>query len=152
MTPRDWLATAAYVAGWSVIPILDRRAIDSGASQHALTLLVFSLAALILCAYVMIFTDKPADAIAGVSRNAYALGSAAVTAGVYLAYFDVLGSRGVLFVVMLQPALLAGQTLLAWAVLREPLDAWSLSGVVVMAAGMLVFNGAALRQWLRPAL
>ena len=63
----------------------------------------------------------------------------------------MLGSRGVLYVVMLQPALLAGQTALAAAVLREPLDRWTLSGVAVMAAGMVVYNGAyiadALSRW-----
>ena len=141
---RGWLATVAYVAGWSAIPVLDRRAMDTGAPQHALTLVVVSVAALLLAAYVLIFTDAPADAIGAAAHNAYALGSAAATAVVYVAYFDVLGSRGVLFVVMLQPALLAGQTALAAAVLREPLDRWTLSGVAVMAVGMLVYNGAYL--------
>ncbi len=152
---RGLLATAAYVAGWSAIPVLDRRAMDTGAPQHALTLVVFSVAALLLAAYVFIFTDAPADAIGTAAHNAYALGSAAATAAVYVAYFDVLGSRGVLYVVMLQPALLAGQTALAAAVLREPLDRWTLSGVAVMAAGMVVYNGAyiadAIARARRPA-
>ena len=149
MTPRDWIATATYVAGWSAIPVLDRRAIDGGAPEHALTLVVFSLAALMLAAYVLILTDAPADAIGAAAHSPYALASAAATAGVYVAYFDVLGSRGVLFVVMLQPALLAGQTALAAVVLREPLDRWSLSGIAVMALGMVVYNGASILAWAR---
>lgn len=137
MTPREWLATAVYVIGWSAIPLLDRRAMDTGAPQHSLTLVVFSLCALLLAVYVLIFTDSPSDAIGAASHNPYALCSAAATSAVYVAYFYVLGERGVLFVVMLQPALLAGQTVLAAAVLREPLDRWSLFGIAVMGSGML---------------
>ena len=136
-----WLATATYVAGWSLIPVLDRRAMDTGAPQHALTMVVFLVAALILSVYVLIFTDKPSDAIGSALHNAYSFSSAATTAAVYVAYFAILGSQGVMYVILLQPALLAGQTVLASVVLREPLDRWTVSGIAVMLFGMLVYNG-----------
>ncbi len=145
-----WVAVAAYVVGWSVIPVMDRLALTASAvSQPALSVTVLTLAALMTATYVLIFTDGPGDAIGVAAHSPYTLASAALTTAVTLAYFRVLNDGGMITVVMLQPALLIAQIGLAAAVLKEPVDRWNAAGVAVAAAGMVLFNGDAIGGWFR---
>ena len=150
MTVATWVAVAAYVGGWSVIPVMDRLALTaSSVSQPALSVTVLTLAALMTATYVLIFTDGPGDAISVAAHSPYALASAALTTAVTLAYFRVLDDGGMMTIVMLQPALLLAQTGLAAAVLKERVDRWNVAGVAVAAAGMVLYNGEAIVAWFR---
>ena len=142
------LAVAAYLACYSVIPVLDKLALET-VQQHALTWVVLSLATLVMSAYALLFTDAPCDAAGVAVRSPYVLASGAITTLWYLAYFYILADKGVLFVVMLQPVLLIAQTGLAVAVLREPIDRWNVAGIGVMAGGIVVYNMAYLLSVLR---
>jgi len=133
------LLTALYVAGWSLAPTLDGVALRT-VEQHALAWCVFSGGALVFSASVLIFSDRPMDAADAALHSPAALGSALATAAAQLAYFGLLDLRGVQFVVMLLPALLVTQTLTAYAVFREPLGPWELSGMGIVVAGLVVYT------------
>lgn len=141
------VSVVAFMACFSTIPVLDRLAL-ARVGQHALTWLVLALASLLMTTYVLIFTDSPATAAYDASRSPYALGSGALTALLYVAYFRVLADRGMLFIVTLQPLLLATQTVLAVVVLRESVDAWNIAGICVIVVGTVVYNGAYLKTFL----
>lgn len=150
LAAATWVAVAAYVGGWSVIPVMDRLALTaSSVSQPALSVTVLTLAALMTAAYVLIFTDGPGDAISVAAHSPYALASAALTTAVTMAYFRVLNDGGMMTIVMLQPALLIAQTGLAATVLKERVDRWNVAGVAVAAAGMVLYNGEAIGAWFR---
>ena len=80
-----------------------------------------------------------------------ALGSAALTALTQLAYFGLLELRGVQFLIMLLPIVLVSQTATAYAAFREPLGWWKLAGLLVVVAGLVVYNGASFVPEAPPA-
>lgn len=135
--------SAAYVAIWTVIPVLDKIALRA-AEQQALTWTVFCLAFLLLTACTL-FTDNAAENMSAALHSPWALSSGALTAAVYLAYFALLHERGVVYIVVLQPVIIVLQTAAGVVLFKDPLDRWNVAGGLVMLIGMAVYNATLIR-------
>lgn len=135
---------AVYLAGWAAIPVLDKFALrDHGEVYLAWS--VFALSAAFVAVYGILFEEGNYVRAAGrAMASGYVLASAVCTCTVYAVYYILLDARGVLLIVMLQPAILIAQAVLAAIVLREHVTAWNAGGIAVMLLGMLLFNAEAL--------
>ena len=142
---RVAIVSVAYTALWTVIPVLDKIALRS-AEQASLTWTVFCLCFLFLTTYTLLFTDNAADNMSAALHNPWALGSGALTAVVYLAYFALLKERGVVYIVVLQPLIIVLQTAAGVLIFKDSLDRWNVVGGIVILLGMGLYNATPIRD------
>lgn len=140
--------TIIYVVGWSLIPTFDKLALRT-ADQFALTWSVFMLCFIFMSTYFFIFTADVNTTAQGAIYNKYTLISAGGTTIVYISYFVLLNTKGVLYIVVLQPLLIGLQAIAGMLILKETLNVWNWCGMAVIIMGMLVYNGQELKNMMR---
>lgn len=139
------ILSVLYVLAWSAIPLLEKLALRT-AQQHALTWCVFALGFVFMSAYVLIFTEHPKDKLGEALYCGWIWCSTCLTTVVYITYFELLQAKGVVYIVMLQPLLLIGQTLSSIVVFKDQIDRWNIAGMVVVLFGMVLYNGGHLYE------
>lgn len=132
--------SALYVLSWSAIPVLEKLALRT-AEQHALTWSVFALGFVFMSTYVLVFTEQPRERLGAALYCGWIWGSSGLTTVVYITYFELLQAKNVIYIVMLQPLLLIGQTVLSVLVFKDRVDRWNIAGMVVVLVGMVLYNG-----------
>jgi len=133
------ILSSLYLAGWSVIPIFDKYALKTITSP-ILTWFVFFLSTVFMTVVLVLFTEDYLRDMGRSFRSGYAIASAVSTCIVYNTYYVLLNTKGVVYIVLLQPVLLITQTLLGVTLLKEPLSRWNILGMVIILLGILVFN------------
>lgn len=96
--------------------------------------------------FFFIFTDDISTTTQSAIYNIYTFISAGSTTVVYLSYFALLNTKGVLYIVILQPLLIGLQAIINMVIFKEKLNLWNWCGMGIIMLGMLVYNGQELKS------